>query len=66
MTDAEWAYHRDRAIRIPYLNRLCSRLRNGLIKIEGESPMTENQILNWLPRNTPHWNAVLEKLRSLV
>lgn len=61
MTDAEYAYHRERAIGVGDLG-LCSRTATGKIKIEGEAPMTENQVMNFLSREEFRY---LEKLRSL-
>jgi hypothetical protein len=38
-------------------------MRNGLIKIEGQVPMNEARLLNWVSQKH-FW--YLEKLRSLV
>jgi hypothetical protein len=61
MSEDEYKYHRHRAIEVRPFG-LCSRMRNGLIKIEGEWPMNEAQLINWVPQRFYH---VLEKLRSL-
>ncbi len=61
MTEEEWLYHRYRAIEIGPLG-LCSRMRNGLIKVEGQVPMNDAQLSNWIPQRWYQW---MEKLRAL-
>jgi hypothetical protein len=62
MTEEEYRYHRHRAIEVGPFGE-CSRMRNGLIKIEGQVPMNEARLLNWVSQKH-FW--YLEKLRSLV
>lgn len=61
MTEDEWHYHKHRAIEVGPFG-LCSRMRNGLVKIEGYAPMNHEQLLNWIPQKQFHH---LDKLRGL-
>ena len=60
MTDEDYRYHRSRAITIDSLG-YCSRMKNGLVKIEGRAPMTEDE-LRQVRYLAPH----LEQLLALV
>lgn len=43
MTEEEWQYHRRHAIRDHDTNAMVSVMRNGMVKIEGCSPMNVSE-----------------------
>jgi len=43
VTEDEYQYHRQNAITVARVGE-CSRMKNGLIKIEGFAPMTDKDI----------------------
>lgn len=59
MTEEEWAYHFHRGRQVGSLG-FCSRLRNGLIKIEGYEPRTFEQLPDWV-----QVSRGLDELRAL-
>jgi len=67
MTDEEYQYHRKRAVSIPPLGE-CSRMRSGLIKIEGRAPISESELERTLATilQRPYSVEFAQKLRALA
>lgn len=43
MTEEEYRYHRKIAVQVPGLG-WCSRMKSGLIKVEGYAPVPQDQL----------------------